>query len=131
MQACSISELLLKFQKNFLFKPVSHIIYDYNVTGFELAVCKLQFVFSWITLSSFCEICESKLSLCWNFCLQGNHKVSVYTYILLQKVLNCTWFSCIWIAFWLETPNGSLQRFPIPSNCWNFSLNLCGSLLKR
>ena len=37
-------------------------------------------VFLRITLSSFCEISESKLSFCWNFCLQGNQKVSVYTY---------------------------------------------------
>ena len=39
----------------------------------------IKFVFLQITLSSFSEICESKLSFCWNFCLQGNHKVSVYT----------------------------------------------------
>ena len=36
-------------------------------------------------------------------------------YILLQKVLNCTLFSCILIAFWPQTPNGGLQRSPIPS----------------
>ena len=40
---------------------------------------RIEFGFSWITLSSFCEIRESKLSFSWNFCLQGNHKVSVYT----------------------------------------------------
>ena len=52
-------------------------------------------------------------------------------YILLQKVLNCTLFSSIWIAFWLQTPNGGLTAQPLRSTCWNFSLNLCGSLLKR
>ena len=79
---------------------------------------QIEFVFSQITLSSFCETCKSKLSFCWNFCLQGNHKVSVYTqarqiaYILLQKVLNCTLFSCIWIAFWPQTPNGGFKALP-------------------
>ena len=40
---------------------------------------QIEFVFSRITLSSFCEIRESELPFCWNFCLQGNHRVSVYT----------------------------------------------------
>ena len=53
------------------------------------------------------------------------------TYILLQKVLDCTLFSSIWIAFWLQTPNGGLTAHPLPSNCWNFSLNPRESLLKR
>ena len=52
-------------------------------------------------------------------------------YILLQILLNCTLFSCIWIAFGPKLAMGGLQLSPIPSNCWNFSLNLCGSLLKR
>ena len=51
--------------------------------------------------------------------------------ISYSKMLNCTLFSCIWIVFWPQTPSGGLQRSPIPSNCWNFSLNLRGSLLKR
>ena len=79
---------------------------------------QIESVFSQITLSSFCETRKSKLFFCWNFCLQGNHKVSVYTqaqqiaYILLQKVLNCTLFSCIWIAFWPQTPNGGFKALP-------------------
>ena len=93
----------------------------------------IEFIFSQITLSSFCEICESKLSFCWKFCLQRNHKVSVYiAYILLHKVLNCAPFSCIWIAIWPPNPQWEgLLGSPIASNCWNFSLNLCESLLKR
>ena len=43
----------------------------------RIAICGSN-VFLRITLSSFCEICESKLSFCRNFCLQGN-QVSVYT----------------------------------------------------
>ena len=31
-----------------------------------------------------------------------------FTYILLQKVLNCTLCSCIWIIFWPQTFNGVL-----------------------
>ena len=52
-------------------------------------------------------------------------------YIWLQKVLDCTLFSSIWIAFWLQTPNGGLTALPLPSNCCNVSLNPHGSLLKR
>ena len=79
---------------------------------------QIEFIISRITLSTFCEIRESKLSFCWNFCLQGNQKVSVYTqaqqiaYIFLQEVLNCTLLSCIWIAFWPQTPNGGLKALP-------------------
>ena len=50
-------------------------------SNYQSVNCNLpiKFVFSWITLTSFCEIHESTLSFCWNFCLQGNQKVSVYT----------------------------------------------------
>ena len=51
--------------------------------------------------------------------------------ISYSKKLNCTLFSSIWIAVWPQTPNGGLQHSSIHSNCWNFSLNLHGSLLKR
>ena len=103
-----------------------------RISGPRIAICGSN-VFSWITLSGFCEIHESKLSFCWKFCLQGNHKVSVYiAYILLHKVLNCAPFSCIWIAIWPPNPQWEgLLGSPIASNCWNFSLNLCESLLKR
>ena len=79
-------------------------------TGFELAVRESRFA-DWIFLFTdhfkqfFRETTKFLFTLqAWQI-----------TYILLQKVLNYTLFSCIWI----------------PSNCWNFSLNLRGSLLKR
>ena len=36
-------------------------------------------------------------------------------YILLQKVLNFTLFSCIWIVFWPQTPDeGAYSAPPYP-----------------
>ena len=35
-----------------------------------------------------------------------------FAYIVLQKVLICTQFSCIWIAFWSKTPNGWTYSTP-------------------
>ena len=35
-------------------------------------------------------------------------------YILLQNLLNCTLFSCIWITFGHKPPMGGLQRPPYP-----------------
>ena len=55
-----------------------------------------------------------------------------FAYILLQKVLNCKPFSCIWKAFWPPNPQwGSLQCSPVPPHRLNYSLNFCVSLLKR
>ena len=79
-------------------------------SGFESAI-----VFSRITLRNFCEL---KLSLCQKFCLQGSHKVSVYTLssiihlILLQKVLICALSCYIWITFWPQTSMGELTALP-------------------
>ena len=98
---------------------------------------QIEFVFSWITLSSFCEIRKSKLLLLLeflssvkpqSFCLHFKLDKSLISY---SKKLNCTLFSCIWIAFWPQTPNEGLKLSPLPCNCWNFSLNLRGSLLKN
>ena len=36
-----------------------------------------------------------------------------FAYILLQKVLNSTLFSCIWIAFWSQTCNGEAYNAPL------------------
>ena len=33
-------------------------------------------------------------------------------YIVLQKVLNCTLFPYIWIAFWPQPPIGDLTALP-------------------
>ena len=62
-----------------------------------------------------------------------------FFYILLQKVLNCTLLSCIWVTFWSKllgtsVPNSqwrSLQHSPIPPNCWKNSQSFPGSILKR
>ena len=39
-------------------------------------------------------------------------------YILLQRVLDCTLFSCIWIAFWSQIPNGG--AYSVYANMLNF-----------
>ena len=89
---------------------------------FKLATCKLQFpdriYLSQITLSSFGEIRKS-IFPCWNFHLQGNYKVLVYTssstncLYLTPKSVSCSKkFSCIWVAFWSQTPNGGLTALP-------------------
>ena len=81
-----------------------------RISDQQIAICTSNLSFH--GLLSFSEIRELELSFCWNFCLQGNRKVSAtfqaqqIAYILLQKVLNCTLFSCVWIAFWPQTPNG-------------------------
>ena len=110
-------------------------------TGFKLAICKLRFLdriyLSQITLRSFCEIRKSIFPSVRIFIFRETTKflftlqARQIAYILLQKVFYSKNFSCIWVAFWSQTPNGGLQHSPIPSNCWNFSLNLYGSLLKR
>ena len=37
-----------------------------------------------------------------------------FTYILLQKLWNCTLFSCIWIAFWIKSLGGAYNMPPCP-----------------
>ena len=62
---------------------------------------------------------QINLSFCWNFHLQGNYKVLVYTssltnclYLTPKSVSYSKKFSCIWIAFWSQTPNGGLTALP-------------------
>ena len=50
-----------------------------QISDLRISDLQIEFVFLQITLSSFCEIRKLKLSFFWNFCLQGNQKVSVYT----------------------------------------------------
>ena len=71
---------------------------------------------SWIKTFLLLEFLSSGKSQ--SFCLHFKLDKWLISY---SKKLNSTLFSC----------NGGLQRSPIPSNCWNFSLNLQGSLLKR
>ena len=67
------------------------------------------------------------------------HQVWQFAYILLQKVLNCTQFSYIWITFWpksledfAQNPQWrSLQCSLVPPSCWKNSQNFCRSLLKK
>ena len=76
---------------------------------------RIEFVFPQITLSSFCEIRKSIVRI---FVFRETTKflftltARQIAYILLQKVLNCTLFACIWIAFWPETPNWGLTALP-------------------
>ena len=62
---------------------------------FELAIC--TFTLSFHRSEIFCKIHKSKLRIlfCLNFCLQGNHKVSVYN-------------SNLTIHLYLTTKNGKL-----------------------
>ena len=71
---------------------------------------------SWIKTFLLLEFLSSGKSQ--SFCLHFKLDKWLISY---SKKLNSTLFSC----------NGGLQPSPIPSNCWNFSLNLQGSLLKR
>ena len=127
-----------------LFQQIVAIIFMYyrDIAGFELAIHKSRFA------NQICFLCGSLQAVFVKFTNQNFLSVGIFVfreitkflftlqawqipYILLQIVLNCILFSCIWIAFWPQTPNWGLQDSPIPSNCWNFSLNYCGSLLKR
>ena len=107
-----------------------------RISGPRIAICGSN-VFSWITLSGFCEIHESKLSFCWKFCLQGNHKVFVYTSSSTNHLYLTPKSVKLHTIFWhlnsilAQNPQWGLIALPIPSNCWNFSLNLRGLLLKR
>ena len=68
-------------------------------------------------LAIFCETCESKLPSIRIFVFRETTKflftlqARQFAYILLQ-VLNCTLFSCIWIAFWSQTPNERASSAP-------------------
>ena len=72
---------------------------------------RIGFVFLRITLSNFCEICESKLSLCKNFSLHENNQVSVYTSILTIRLCltpkRVKLYYLILITFWPPTSSGS------------------------
>ena len=103
-----------------------------RISGPRIAICGSN-VFSRITLSGFYEIHELKLSFCWNFCLQGNHKVFVYTSSSTLPPKSVKLYTIFWQLNGILAPNPQwgLTALPIPSDYWNFSLNLCGSLLKR
>ena len=56
----------------------------------------------------------------------------VFAYIVLQNVIICTQFSCIWIAFWPKRPNGwAYNAPPFSLAVGNTQLLFAGSLLKR
>ena len=61
---------------------------------------------------------KSKFSFCWNFCVQGNHKVSVYTqaqqivYILLQKELKLYTIFLHLDSILAPNLNGGLKALP-------------------
>ena len=97
----------------------------------------IVFVFSQITLSSPLWNLQFKTFLL-NFWLQGNRKAFVYTsrltyrlYHTPKSVTNCTSFYCIWISFRTKPLRGQLAILSHTPSCWNYSLNFCGSSLKR
>ena len=56
----------------------------------------------------------------------------VFAYIVLQNVIICTQFSCIWIAFWPKRPNGwAYNAPPFSLAVGNTQLLFAGSFLKR
>ena len=83
--------------------------------------------------NQFCEIYQLNFPSVRNFVFRETtmflytSSLTIRTYqIFLQKELNHTLFSCIWIAFWPQTPQlGSLLRSPIPPSCWSYLLNFC------
>ena len=55
-----------------------------------------------------------------------------FAYILLRKLLDCTLFSCIWIAFQPKNLNGrAYSTPPIPPSCWNYPLRFSRPFLER
>ena len=79
---------------------------------------QINFVFSQITLSNFLWNLQIKTFLLLEFLFSGKPEflftlqAQQFAYILLQKVLNSTLFSCIWIAFWSQTRNGEAYNAP-------------------
>ena len=56
----------------------------------------------------------------------------VFAYIVLQNVIICKQFRCIWIAFWPQRPNGWAYNTPPYSLAvGNTQLLFAGSFLKR
>ena len=118
---------------------------DYSKSGFELAISKSWFA-DWI-----CLFGDHFKQFLWN--LQINSpSVGIFAFRETTKFLFT--LQAPQIAYYLTpksvklytiflhldsilapNPNqsgeGGLQHSPIPSNCWNFSLNLSESLLKR
>ena len=93
---------------------------------------RIEFVYSWITLSNFCEIPESKLSYCSSFYLQGSHIVSFYTsssinhlYLTPRSVKLYTIFLNL-DSILAPNPNGGLKALshtlqllePLPKSSW-------------
>ena len=64
-----------------------------------------QMLFHWIKDEKYLPLLKMFLFTYLPICL-FTFQAQQFPYILLQKALNCTLFSCIWIAFWPKTPYG-------------------------
>ena len=84
-----------------------------NLTRVRNCDSQIKFFFSRITLSKnfpSVRIFVFRKTTNFLFTLQARQFAS----ILLQKVLNCTQFSYIWIPFWPQTPYGDIPPYPLP-----------------
>ena len=144
-----MSSSTLKFNHIHLKKQYVTLIYSFNIAPFsyitdslslkvyftvpisdpEIVILQPTCLFSNHLKQFFCENQGSKLSLCLNICLQGNHKVSVCTsslticlFFTLKNLKLYTLFlhldnilTKIFGGVWPQTPNGgtySAHRYP-------------------
>ena len=89
-----------------------------QISNLQIAICGPNLSFT-DHFKQFWWNSQINLSFRWNFHLQGNYKVLVYTssstncLYLTPKSVSCSKkFSCIWVAFWSQTPNGGLTALP-------------------
>ena len=91
---------------------------DKITTGFELAIRESQFanrlcLFADHFKQFFMEFANQNLPSIGTFVFRETTKFLItpqarqFAYILLQY---CTLFSCIWMAFWPQTPKGETTR---------------------
>ena len=65
-----------------------------------------QMLFHWIKDEKYLPLLKNVFLFTYLSIRLFTFQAQQFPYILLQKALNCTLFSCIWIAFWPKTPYG-------------------------
>ena len=102
-------------------------------SGFSDRICAFMYHFKqFLWNSQIKTFCLSEFLSSWkpqSFCLHFKLDKSLISYS--KKYLTVHYFLAFGKHFGPKPPMRDLQHSPIPSNCWNFSLNLCGSLLER
>ena len=111
------------------------------LSGFQLAICKSQFAdqicffvdhfkqFLWNSQIKTFLLLELSSGKPQSFCLHWSS--TNHLYLTPKSVKLYTIFLHLDSILTTGPQLEDLKHSPIPCNCWNFSLNLCGSLLKR